>query len=439
MKNKVGVNNNSIDSAGITRDYMDAVSELIWNGFDAGASEIDVRFNPNEIDYIDELTITDNGSGINLSNLSDTFGSFLDSAKRGLSQRSSYVRGKKGKGRFSFIAFANAAVWSTVFYDTATKKYLAYDVLIDANDKDHYNDENKRIAETDRTGTTLKLSNLHGVTAYSFQSEAFINYLKYEFGWFLLLNSKKEYTLSINGIPLEYDDILGDHEVTDNSIKDINGAAYRFTITYVRWNQQIGDKFYYYFLNGEKKEIFKQLTSFNNNAINFYHSIYVESDFFNEFTNSDNEASEPIFGHTPNSPVFKSLVRELQKMINLKQKEFVRMNAAELLISRYKINGIFPGFENTTVEKEKHRDLVEVVREMYCIQPRIFKGLNETQERTMVGFISLLLATDDRENILSVLEGIVNISEEERDNLATLLMRNRVGSASGFSSQNVGR
>jgi len=412
---------------------MDAVSELIWNGFDAGASVIDIRFNPNEIDYIDDLSIIDNGSGINLSSLGETFGSFLDSAKRALSQRSSYVRGKKGKGRFSFIAFANAAAWSTVFYDDVTEKHLAYDVLIDANDKDHYNDENKRVAATTQTGTTLKLSNLHGVTAYSFQSEAFINYLKYEFGWFLLLNSKKDYTLSINGIPLEYDDILGDHQVTDSTITDISGASHRFTITYVRWNQQIGDKFYYYFLNGEKKEIFKQLTSFNNNAINFYHSIYVESEFFNDFTHSDNEESEPMFGPTPNSPVFKILVKELQKIINQKQKEFVRLNAADLLISRYKTHGIFPRFENNPAQREKHKNLVEIVREMYCIQPRIFKGLNETQERIITGFICLLLATDAREDILSVLGVIVNISNEERENLNALLTKHKADVASGFS------
>ncbi len=423
MKNKVGVNNNSIDSAGITKDYMDAISELIWNGFDASASQIDIRFNSNEIDHIDEISIVDNGTGINLSDLSETFGSFLDSVKRGASQRSSYVRGKKGKGRFSFIAFANTAVWSTVFLDLHSQKYLAYDVTVHANDKDHYNDENRRIAETEETGTCLKLSNLYGVTAYSFQSDDFISFLKYEFGWFLLLNSKKGYTLSINGRPLEYDDILGDHEVSNRIISDRAGVDHKFTITYVRWNEKIGDKFYYYFLNGEKKEIFKQLTSFNNNAIKFFHSIYIESDFFNDFTFSDNQESEPIFGYTQNSPVFKRLIKELQRIIILKQKEFVRINAANELISRYERNGIFPKFKNNKYEQEKRKDLLEVVREIYCIQPKIFKGLNETQEKTSIGFINLLLDTDERESILSILEGIVSISSEERENLSILLKK----------------
>lgn len=423
MKNKVGINNNSVDSAGITKDYMAAVSELIWNGFDAGATSVNLIFDPNEIDYIGKITITDNGTGINLSDLGETFGAFLDSVKRSSAKRSSYTRGKKGKGRFSFIAFAEKAVWSTVFSDPGSKKYFAYDITINANNKDVYEDENKTIAQTAETGTSLTLYNLHDVTGYSFQSEEFINHLKYEFGWFLLLNNKKDYTLSINGTPIKYTDIIADNEVFNRVIQDYRDNGHHFTITYVRWNKRIGDKYYYYFLNGDKKEIFKQLTSFNNNSISFYHSIYIESDFFNEFATLDTEHSEVLFGTTPNSPVFKTLIKELQQIINLKQKAFVRMDAADELISKYEKAGVLPKFRNNKYEQQKRHDLVEVVKEMYCIQPKLFKGLNETQEKTSIAFIHLLLDTDERESILSILEGIVTISTEERQNLSILLKK----------------
>ena len=34
MKQRVAANNKSIDNAGITSDYKQAIAELIWNGFD---------------------------------------------------------------------------------------------------------------------------------------------------------------------------------------------------------------------------------------------------------------------------------------------------------------------------------------------------------------------------------------------------------------------
>jgi len=423
MESKVGINNHSVDSAGITRDYMDAVAELIWNGFDAHATRVNLVYEANEIDYFSSLDITDNGTGINLSNLGNTFGSFLDSIKRGAFQRSSYIRGKKGKGRFSFIAFAGTAKWSTVFLDTESQQLLSYDISINAQNKDHYTYDNKQLAKATETGTTLHLSDLHGISAYSFSNEDFINFLKYEFGWFLLLNSKNGYELCINGVALDYADILADHEVSELQIPGITGYKYLFTITYVRWSHKIGDKFYYYFLNKDKKEAFKQLTSFNNNAINFYHSLYIESDFFNDFNYTDKEESEALFGSTQHSPVFKILIRELIRIITIKQKAFVRINAADELINRFERNGVIPKFKNNKYEQQKKEDLIAVVREIYCIQPKIFKGLNETQEKTSVGFINLLLDTDERENILSILEGIVKISPEERENLSVLLKK----------------
>ncbi len=428
MDNKVSINNNSVDSAGITKDYMEAVCELLWNGYDANATEVNIVFDTNQIGTIHWLSIIDNGTGINLGNLDETFGAFLDSIKRNSYQRSSYTKGKKGKGRFSFIALAYDAKWQTTFLDQATSKYCTYDITISANNKDVYKNDNQISSDKGATGTTLTLTNLHGVTGFSFQAVDFIKYLENEFGWFLLLNKKNNYKLSINGEPIEYQRIVADSEEIPMFITDADGTKHKFEITYVRWMEKIGDKYYYYFLNDDKREVSKSLTSFNNNAINFYHSLYVESTFFNNFIHSDSvEPATRIFGSNNVGHVYKTLYKELQKIVAEKQKLFIRGNAADELIERFERTGAIPYFSDNKYEQAKKKDLIEVVKEIYCIQPKIFKGLNETQERTSIGFINLLLDTDERENILSILEGIVNISKEERENLAILLQKTSFG------------
>jgi hypothetical protein len=423
MENKVNISNNSVESAGITKDYKEAIAEFVWNGFDANATAVNIIFKPNEINYINEISIVDNGAGINLATLGNTFGSFLDSVKRSSFNRSSYVRGKKGKGRFSFIAFAYNALWSTTFFDEKSKKLLDYEITISAANKDIYADENKRVSKNKYTGTSVKLFNLHDVTGSSFTCKEFINYLKNEFGWFLLLNKSKGFKLCINGDSLKYEDIIAESETLTRVISNPLNEEFSFKITYVRWREKIGDKFYYYFLNTAQKELFKQLTSFNNNAINFYHSVYVESSFFDNFTPSDRESSEGLFGANLSSAVFKSLIKELQSIIESKQKNFIRSNGADDLIGNFERKGVFSAFRDNKYEQDKKRELVEVIKEIYCIQPKIFKGLNETQEKTSVAFINLLLDSDERENILSILEGIVNITSEERESLALLLKK----------------
>lgn len=401
---------------------MEAISELIWNGFDAGATKIDLVFDTNEIDFIPSIEIIDNGSGINLSNLHQTFGSFLDSLKRGSDHRSSYVRGKKGKGRFSFIAFAQKAIWETTFYDEAANEYINYEVNISASNKDYYTDENKKTAPAAVTGTRLKLVNLFGVTAYSFTSDAFINYLKSEFGWFLLLNSKLDFQLCINGDRIKYEDILADHEIFEREIGDASTSRFKFTITFVRWNEKIGDKFYYYFLNSEKKEVFKQLTSFNNNAINFYHSVYIESDYFNLFHFNDVEETANLFGSNPQSPIFKQLIKDLQKIVTQKQKDFVKDDAAGELIRKFEQSQSMPEF--AAAEFEQRQLFIELIKTLYCIQPRLFKGLNDAQEKMTLSLIKAQL--NNKEDLFNLIRNVLNIDDDENQQLKSLLFSNAI-------------
>ena len=74
----LSVKNQSIDSSGITNDYRDAISEYIWNGFEAHARNINIDYTLNEAYGVKELIITDNGDGINYDELGETFGAFLD-------------------------------------------------------------------------------------------------------------------------------------------------------------------------------------------------------------------------------------------------------------------------------------------------------------------------------------------------------------------------
>lgn len=100
----VSVKNQSIDSSGITSDYKAAISEYIWNGFEANAKKVSIEYTLNEAFGVKELIIKDNGDGINYDELGETFGAFLASKKNLLSLQIK-SKANKGKGRFSFIAF----------------------------------------------------------------------------------------------------------------------------------------------------------------------------------------------------------------------------------------------------------------------------------------------------------------------------------------------
>jgi hypothetical protein len=74
-----------------------AISELIWNGLDATATEVFVDIIRKPLGGIEEVTIVDNGTGINFKKLSDSFDRFNDSLKKDPGQHGSH-----GRGRLSF-------------------------------------------------------------------------------------------------------------------------------------------------------------------------------------------------------------------------------------------------------------------------------------------------------------------------------------------------
>lgn len=424
MKKSVKVNNRGIDSSGITKDHKEAIAELIWNSFDAMATSVHISFDTNETDYIESIKIIDNGHGINIEDIDETFGSFLDSKKKKSFQRSSYIRGKKGKGRFSFSAFANKAIWHTVF--KSDKGLLEYDITVAKGAKENYDTENQKIVHNKPTGTILILSELFNVTAFSFTNDEFKNFLSQQFGWFLFLNKGNNYSISINDEPIKYEYLIGDSEEKIIKINDDNNVRYSFDITYIRWNEKMGDKCYYYLLNTGKYEKAKVLTSYNNNAIEFHHSVFVKSTFFDDFVYNIKETDSPAIGKNQRHPVYKRLSSELDNFVEKKQKEFVKENAAVKLIDNYERKGIIPQFSNSKLGKAQKKDLIVVVKEIYATQPKIFKSLKDEQAKTVIGFLNLLLNSEERDHIINIIDSVTKLSPEERLSLSNVIAKSKL-------------
>jgi hypothetical protein len=412
MREKVSVTDIGIQSSGLPRDYMEAVAEYIWNGFDAGASVIDIDFDTNEIGTINSLSVKDNGTGIDFTQLKETFGNFNDSIKKASFQKSSSViKGNKGRGRFSFSAFSGKAVWKTVYGNTA------YEITITRNTKDYFDPNNKREGVKEPTGTTVTFYDLFDISGFSFQSDEFKRFLVREYGWFLMLNREKEYQIRINGISVSYKPLIAESDIGTLPIKDAEGKDTYFKITFVRWSEKIGDRFFFYFLNSKQQEVFKDLTSFNNNAIGFYHSVYVESRYFDAFNAADTEQSQNMFEKTRHHNIFKTLMVHLHNLLRTRQKTFVDGEAAGKLMDLYERNGILPNIENA----QKKQELLNVVKAMYCIEPRLFQGLNKEQQRINVGLINILLHAGKKNEILQLIEHVVHLTDEDKELILTLI------------------
>lgn len=418
-KRKVNITNNSISNT-VTKDINKAICEYLWNGFDANASQLSIKYTKNAFN-ITSLEILDNGEGIDWSSLQETFGCFQDSQKLHTYQWSSQVKGKKGKGRYSFNCFASKADWVTVYKDKESH-YIRHKITIKKGDNQNYddNEQETKPSSVKKTGTTVSFSDINLPSDF-FDSEVFLDYLKKEFAVFLFLNKAQFKEILINGEKLDYEDVIED---SDNKVIQIEGdrTTFYFNVTYIRWKEKMKENYSMYFLDSSQTEKFERTTTFNNKDTKFHHSLYISSDYFNHFVD-DATGEKNLFGTDNTSPkdkVFKTLVKKLKCFLEEKQKKYVAEVASKKLLEKYQSKGIIRQPQND-YDKILVEDLKKTISAMYEVQPKIFTNLQDDQAKTLVGVVELLLQTDKREDLISIMESVVKLSDDERHNLASVL------------------
>lgn len=419
-KNKTQITSKSIIQSGLPSDFRKAISEYIWNGFDAEASVIDIYFSANEIGTLSEFVITDNGNGIPFNTIDETFGHFLDSHKTKSFDSNRFVKGKKGKGRFSFQQFCNLANWNTTYFDSESEKFLNYNIEIVSSNLDDYKTSDSIITNCG-TGTAVRFESFTNLTGDLLDSSEFISFLESEFGWFLYLNKNKNFTITVNKIPIDYNNVI--EKIVEHPL-EMDGNI--FEISFILWKNKINERYYYYFLDKQLYEKGREHTKFNNKTEDFFHSVYVISNYFDKFSRTENDGISLGFEKNQSDPIYKKLLIFLNRIVSDEEKNFIRNKKAEKLIEDYKKNNVFPKFRNNEYDNLRKRDLEIVVRELYCINPKIFQNLRIPQQKTIVGFLNLLLDSEQRENILQILENIVEISDDEREELARVLSKTKI-------------
>lgn len=416
----VSVKNQSIDSSGITSDYKAAISEYIWNGFEANAKRVSIEYTLNEAFGVKELIIKDNGDGINYDELEETFGAFLASKKNLLSLQMK-SKANKGKGRFSFIAFSSNAEWHTVYKDNNV--YKEYDINMSSDKKEVIDCSEPQLSDRQETGTEVKFTNINTLTEENMGFEIIEPALLKDFAWFLYLYKNKNVEIVVNDEKIDYEKYINT-ELSEKSMVTIEG--YRFEINLVVWQESISEKFCCYYFDDKNVLKGKRTTTFNRNTINFNHSVFVKSEFFDDKENviSDHDDTQiNMFEHLDEKKILKKLHKEIQMLIEKKISVYLSDKAEEAVEAMITERKTFPEFPKDVYGQMRKNDLKRVTKEIFKLEPLIFHKLKQIQEKSLLGFLNLLLSSEERENVLTIIEQVVELSPQQRSDFSMILKK----------------
>lgn len=415
MANNVNITSNGIQKVLKNYNEKQALAEYIWNGFDAKADRVEITYTANALGWIEQLEILDNGYGINYKSLKVKFDPFYESEKAlqmAINKNRSVMHGKNGVGRLTFFKFADDAEWQTTFEQSGVLKSAKIQISVGALN-------NYKAALTDSAlmkaaGTKVLFSNVK--ISEELLVKEIIPYLQAEFCWFLELNKGKGYTILINAKPLSYSDNILDYE--DDIVLKYNERT-SFKLKFVQWKESLHRELSKtYFVNEKGEEQYKDYTTLNKKADEYFHSLYIESEFFTDFdfTGSESDTQIRLYNRSKSSAEYKFLHKHVNELLRAKRKPFLKEHSYQL-IEKYKDDKILP-----TGKKEK-KELSILLRTLYEIQPKLFNNLSMDQKKTIVALLDAVLISNQRSLIPAMLEKILALEEEEKAELSAVLSR----------------
>lgn len=395
---------------------LEALAEYVWNGFDAQANRVDIEIGINEIDGVNYIRVIDNGSGIDRSLLPQKFRPFFQSEKTyDPKERHSATHGKNGVGRLTFYTFANIAKWETVY--RKDNELLSYGIEIDAAALEQYTPDEEKTTRK-QTGTAVTFTD---ITSADITPDTARIYLAEEFCWFLELNSCSGYAIFVNGEELDYNNCIITKEDQHYIYEKTN---MEYDVTYICWNRKLSEYSKYYYVKSDGTELSKENTTLNNKGDQFYHSVFIRSQLFDNFDFKKTKLSQTtLLGHyNMKSPEFEFIMSAVNRHLYDLRRPFVKKVVSKV-INSLEIEDAFPTYDpNNVVDKFRKSQIEEMISAIYIAQPRIFTSFaNKEQKKTFIRLLDLIMMSGEVDSLFSIFNEILDMSEDERHDLADIL------------------
>lgn len=270
-------------------------------------------------------------------------------------------------------------------------------------------------------GTTVVLTGVSQEFTTHVVEKVLQEFLRTEFCWYLRLNEKSGKSIELNGQPVDYRSLMLDTESRTITHPD---TGVKFQIDFIQWGKRQEEYSKLYFLNENQDERFKQNSRFNNKGDQFYHSLYVTSPLFNDvlIATSASEADDAMtlpFESNQRKP-FNFLLSEMDSFLKAKRRRFLA-GTSEQFVQQLYTDDVAPRFKNNEYDKIRKQHFEDVVKTVYETEPRFFTGLSFEQNKTLLGFLNLLLDSDERDGVLEILQQVLTLNPQDIADLQGIL------------------
>ncbi|MEC7781971.1 MAG: ATP-binding protein [Bacteroidota bacterium] len=403
----VGVEQDHIES--LTRaSGITAISELIWNSLDADSTEVKIEYTKNKLGGYENLTVVDNGLGIEYSKAQDVFGRLGGSEKKTKtsSPNGRHYHGKEGKGRYKSLALGDLVKFTSVYKNGESLK--EFSITFDRNNLSHSNFSDLKTLPkgSTKTGFKVEIQNINQENVNQAVDTKFRKEIEQKFASYWI--NYNDFNIYFNGNKLEFESLIRNTDETDFLIED-GELSYRFVIKVIEWSFDIKKKTY---LCNTKGVPFKELNLGIRSTIPisiFIQSLYVEKLHRENRIDLENfdDILQGAYGEA------KKFAREyVRKRLHLYSGEF---------INELKTKGLYPYKENAdSIIEESKRQVFDIVALQVNEYLPDFESQDDKSKKFTLSLIKEALEKDSN-SLQKILTEVIELPDEKREELVEIL------------------
>lgn len=379
-----------------------AISELIWNAYDADATEVRVELEKGQLTELGSILVIDNGTGIPHDTIEDSFKKLGGSWKRAGAKTTGgrAVHGEKGQGRFKAFSLGGSVAW--------TSNHGGRCFTIFGQKSNLKNFEVSEPVATSSQGCTVTIRDV--IKDFEiWAANGFADRVRDVFA--LQLYDDPSFSIIYDGVAVDAREAIA--SVTPYTVTAHQGGRIlEATLDIVEWKKSVDRKL---MLCLPGRFSFCEIPP-GIQARGFEFTAYLTAEHFQQL--ADNHAEELVEQDSLSTALIEAAKARLREHFRGKEATRSRKKIQEWVEAK-----IYP-YEGATADpiEINERQLFDVVALNLADYSADFDKSPPKQKRLVLQLIKAAIEAGAN-NLLSILEKVVDLPKERQDELAELLRK----------------
>lgn len=380
-----------------------AISELIWNAYDADAKKVFVEFEAGDLTELALIRVRDDGNGIPLEKAKDYFSSLGGSWKKNTvaTPGGRLIHGEKGQGRFKAFALGDSVEWIS--------KNGGQQFSINGRKENLKRFQTSDPIQANSSGCIVEISDIQK----DFEMRAKHGFDEKVRDVFALhLHENPDFQITYDGVEIDARDAIRQVTEYEVEVPSAAGESLVATLSIIEWIKHVERKLM--LCKPEGFSFHSMAPGIQARGFNF--TAYLKCDYFQELVDENSDA----------------LVELDQRAVTIidaakeKMREHFRLLEAERSrdkIQEWKDADIYPyPEESVSAIDDTERQVFNVVALNLADYSSEFDRSSEKQKRLILSLVKTAVETDP-ETIPALLEKVIDLPKERQEELAGLLKR----------------